>query len=115
MGGWVQPPPPSGGAGFSEAPEPPKKIVGPKEFALNKIIDWPMARKKIWPNLLRVGGWSAPPPPPPGYIVVKRSPGGNVGSWPPVLLHPPSPQNWRAAEGGVSCPMAWPPYYVCVG
>ena len=53
------PPPPSGGA---EILETPKKIFGlnylpPK--AAEKIVDWPKAWKKIWPNRLRVGVGSA--------------------------------------------------------
>ena len=40
-GGGVQPPPPPlSGAEFLEAPQAPKKT-----------FDWPMARRKIWPNL----------------------------------------------------------------
>ena len=46
----VHPPPSPSGAEFLEAPKAPKKI-----------FDWPKARKKIWPNVLREGGGGAPP------------------------------------------------------
>ena len=48
--------------------------------APEKIVDWPKAWKKIWPNLLRPlegGRWVGPggaPPPPQWCRVVKRSP-----------------------------------------
>ena len=56
VGGSSPPPPPPGGAEFSGAP---KKIVNlnllaPK--APENFCDRPKARKKTWPNLLRVGG-----------------------------------------------------------
>ena len=65
--GWVKPPPPQSGA---ESLEAPKKIFGRNSLAPKapeKIVDWPKAWKKIWPNHSkgRGGGVGAPPPPPP--------------------------------------------------
>ena len=78
--GGVQPPPPprpssSGGADFSEAP---KGIFGLKTIGVEgaeKFVDRPKARRKIWPNILKGGGYRGcvcdPPPPPGGAEVLK--------------------------------------------
>ena len=58
-------PPPQSGAESLEAPK--------------KIVDWPKARKTIWPNLFRERGGgclSSPAPPPSGGAEVRKGPPG---------------------------------------